>query len=122
MLYHAATGPDILQEAEKTQHRILDAEYNTVEVDPFVQASEVRLSEVGGLTMYSRDKIYKFINLNIVLNFKTNIMETQTFFTATIKLIYSASCNLCCARVTCLKSSISVFRFHSRLCYAEKIF
>jgi hypothetical protein len=37
MLYHAANGPDILQEAEKRQHRILDADYRKVEVDPFVE-------------------------------------------------------------------------------------
>jgi hypothetical protein len=37
MLYHAANEPDILQEAEKRQHRILDADYRKVEVDPFVE-------------------------------------------------------------------------------------
>jgi hypothetical protein len=37
MLYHAANEPDILQEAEKRQNRILDADYCKVEVDPFVQ-------------------------------------------------------------------------------------
>jgi hypothetical protein len=37
MLYHAANEPDILQEAEKRQHRILDADYRKVEVDPYVQ-------------------------------------------------------------------------------------
>jgi hypothetical protein len=37
MLYHAANEPDILQEAEKRQNRILDADYRKVEVDPFVQ-------------------------------------------------------------------------------------
>jgi hypothetical protein len=37
MLYHAANEPDILQEAEKRQNRILDADYREVEVDPFVQ-------------------------------------------------------------------------------------
>jgi hypothetical protein len=37
MLYHAANEPDILQEAEKRQHRILDADYLKIEVDPFVQ-------------------------------------------------------------------------------------
>jgi hypothetical protein len=37
MLYNAANEPDILQEAEKRQHRILDADYRKVEVDPFVQ-------------------------------------------------------------------------------------
>jgi hypothetical protein len=37
MLYHAADGPDILQEAEKRQNRILDAEYRKVEIDPYVQ-------------------------------------------------------------------------------------
>jgi hypothetical protein len=36
MLYHAANEPDILQEAEKRQNRILDADYLKVEVDPFV--------------------------------------------------------------------------------------
>jgi hypothetical protein len=29
--------PDILQEAEKRQNRILDADYRKVEVDPFVE-------------------------------------------------------------------------------------
>jgi hypothetical protein len=37
MLYHAANEPDILQEAEKRQNRILDADYRKVEVDPFVE-------------------------------------------------------------------------------------
>jgi hypothetical protein len=37
MLYHAANEPDILQEAEKKQNRILDADYRKVEVDPYVQ-------------------------------------------------------------------------------------
>jgi hypothetical protein len=40
MLYHAADEPDILQEAEKRQNLILDADYRTIEVDPFVQESE----------------------------------------------------------------------------------
>jgi hypothetical protein len=35
MLYHAANELDILQEAEKGQNRILDADYRTTEVDPF---------------------------------------------------------------------------------------
>jgi hypothetical protein len=37
MLYHAANEPDILQEAEKRQHCILDADYRIIVVDPFVQ-------------------------------------------------------------------------------------
>jgi hypothetical protein len=37
MLYNAANEPDILQEAEKRQHRILDDDDRKVEVDPFVQ-------------------------------------------------------------------------------------
>jgi hypothetical protein len=37
MLYHAENEPDILQEAEKRQHRILDADYRKVEVDTYVQ-------------------------------------------------------------------------------------
>jgi hypothetical protein len=37
MLYHAANDPDILQEAEKRQNRILDVDYRKVEVDPYVQ-------------------------------------------------------------------------------------
>jgi hypothetical protein len=37
MLYHAANEPDILQEAEKRQNRILDDYYHKVEVDSFVQ-------------------------------------------------------------------------------------
>jgi hypothetical protein len=37
MLYHAENEPDILQEAEKIQNRILDADDRKVEVDPFVQ-------------------------------------------------------------------------------------
>jgi hypothetical protein len=37
MLYHAANEPDILQEAEKRQNRILDDDYRKVEVDPFFQ-------------------------------------------------------------------------------------
>jgi hypothetical protein len=37
MLYHAANEPDILQEEEKRQNRILDAHYRNVEVYPFVE-------------------------------------------------------------------------------------
>jgi hypothetical protein len=37
MLYHAANEHDILQEAERRQHRILDADYRTGEVDHYVQ-------------------------------------------------------------------------------------
>jgi hypothetical protein len=37
MLYHAENEPDILQEAEKRQYRILYAAYRKVEVEPFVQ-------------------------------------------------------------------------------------
>jgi hypothetical protein len=37
MLYHAANDSDILQEAEKRQNRILDADYRKAEVDPFVE-------------------------------------------------------------------------------------
>jgi hypothetical protein len=37
MLYHAANEPDILQEAEKRQNRILDADYRNIEVDTYVQ-------------------------------------------------------------------------------------
>jgi hypothetical protein len=37
MLYHAANGPDILQEAQYRQNRILYADYRKVEVDPFVE-------------------------------------------------------------------------------------
>jgi hypothetical protein len=40
MLYNAANGPDILQEAEKRQNRILEADYRKVEVDHFVQELE----------------------------------------------------------------------------------
>jgi hypothetical protein len=40
MLYNAANEPDILQEAEKIQNRILDADYHKVEEDPFVQELE----------------------------------------------------------------------------------
>jgi hypothetical protein len=40
MLYHAANEPDILQEAEKRQKRILDADYRKVEVDPYVKELE----------------------------------------------------------------------------------
>jgi hypothetical protein len=34
MLYHSANEPDILQEAEKRQNRIVDDDYRKVEVDP----------------------------------------------------------------------------------------
>jgi hypothetical protein len=34
MLYHATNEPDILQEAEKRQYRILDFDYRKVELDP----------------------------------------------------------------------------------------
>jgi hypothetical protein len=37
MLYHAANEPEILQEAEKRQNHILDADYGKVEVYPFVE-------------------------------------------------------------------------------------
>jgi hypothetical protein len=37
MLYHAANEPDILQEAEKRQNHILDADYRKLKVDPFVE-------------------------------------------------------------------------------------
>jgi hypothetical protein len=37
MLYHAANESDILQESEKRQNRILDADCRKVEVDPYVQ-------------------------------------------------------------------------------------
>jgi hypothetical protein len=37
MLYHAANEPDILQEAEKRQHRILYDDYRKFRVDPFVE-------------------------------------------------------------------------------------
>jgi hypothetical protein len=37
LLYHAANEPYILQEAEKRQNHILDADYRKVEVDPFVE-------------------------------------------------------------------------------------
>jgi hypothetical protein len=40
ILYNAANEPDILQEEEKSQNRILDADYCKVEVDPFVQELE----------------------------------------------------------------------------------
>jgi hypothetical protein len=40
MLYNAANEPDILQEAEKRQNRILDADYRKLEVDIFVQELE----------------------------------------------------------------------------------
>jgi hypothetical protein len=40
MLYNAANEPDILQEAEKRQNCILDADYRKLEVDPFVQELE----------------------------------------------------------------------------------
>jgi hypothetical protein len=36
MLYHASNKPDILQEEEKRQNRILDADYRKVKEDPFV--------------------------------------------------------------------------------------
>jgi hypothetical protein len=37
LYYNAENDPDILQEAEKRQNRILDADYRKVEVYPFVQ-------------------------------------------------------------------------------------
>jgi hypothetical protein len=40
MLFNAAREPDILQEAEKRQNPILDADYRKFEVDPFVQELE----------------------------------------------------------------------------------
>jgi hypothetical protein len=39
-LYNAASKPYILQDAEKTHTRILDADYHKVEVDPFLQELE----------------------------------------------------------------------------------
>jgi hypothetical protein len=52
MLYNAANEPDILQEAEKRQNRILDAEYRKVEVDPCVQ-------ELKHLTMDEKKMLSK---------------------------------------------------------------
>jgi hypothetical protein len=40
MLYHEANEPAILQEAEKRQSSILDADYRKFQVDPFVQELE----------------------------------------------------------------------------------
>jgi hypothetical protein len=40
MLYNAANEADILQEAEKRQNRILDADYRKVEVYSFIQELE----------------------------------------------------------------------------------
>jgi hypothetical protein len=40
ILYNAANETDILQEAEKIQHCILDADYRKVELDPFAQELE----------------------------------------------------------------------------------
>jgi hypothetical protein len=37
VLFNAENEPDILQEAEKRQNRILEADYRKVEVDPYVQ-------------------------------------------------------------------------------------
>jgi hypothetical protein len=37
MLYQATWTPDVLQEAESRQNRILDADYSKIEVDPYVQ-------------------------------------------------------------------------------------
>jgi hypothetical protein len=71
---------------------------------------KVKLSKVGELTLYSCDKISNFINLNIVPNFETNVMQTQSFFAATIKLLYNAFCDLFCACVTSYsRSSLSVW-------------
>jgi hypothetical protein len=50
MLYNAENEPDILQEVENRQHRILDADYRKVEVDPFVQELE-HLTEDGKQTL-----------------------------------------------------------------------
>ena len=37
MLYYAATTPEVLEEAEQRQDRILDADYSKIAIDPFVQ-------------------------------------------------------------------------------------
>jgi hypothetical protein len=37
MLYHVANEPAMLQEAEKRQNRIVDADYRKAEVDPSVE-------------------------------------------------------------------------------------
>jgi hypothetical protein len=52
MLYNAANEPDILQEAEKRQNRILDADYRNVEVDPFIK-------ELTHLTEYGKQVLGK---------------------------------------------------------------
>jgi hypothetical protein len=52
MLYHAANEPDILQEAEKRQNRILDADYRKLEVDAFVE-------ELKHLTMDEKQIVSK---------------------------------------------------------------
>jgi hypothetical protein len=54
MLYNAANEPDILQEAEKRQNLILDADYRKFEVDPFVQ-------ELEHLTEYEKQTLGKTI-------------------------------------------------------------
>jgi hypothetical protein len=45
ILYIAANEPDILQEAEKRQNHILDADYRKFEVDPFVQELEHHITK-----------------------------------------------------------------------------
>jgi hypothetical protein len=54
-LYNAANEPDILQEAEKRQHCILDADYRKDEVDPFFQ-------ELKHLTMDEKQILSKTLN------------------------------------------------------------
>jgi hypothetical protein len=50
MLYHAANEPDILQEAEKRQNRILGADYRKVEVDPSVEElKHLTMDEVSNI-------------------------------------------------------------------------
>jgi hypothetical protein len=66
MLYHAANEPDILQEAERRQNRILDADYRKLEVDPFFQ-------ELKHLTMDEKQIVGKTLKRsNIVWRWTWN--------------------------------------------------
>jgi hypothetical protein len=99
--------------------------YSRVERDPGETASrdpthKARRCEVGGLTLYSLNQLSK-----------RNIFQNSKLI-----LFSDARCDLFCSRATCSKSPLSirnpraqrsksrlsVFRFHSRLCYHVKIF
>jgi hypothetical protein len=67
MFYHAANEPDILQEAKKRKHRILDADYRKIEVDTFVQE----------LAHFTEDSLHIPLELESGFNVKHYLCQFQ---------------------------------------------